>query len=132
MFFRKKPVDLPCISLADEAVSAVGFHDAMRAQALTDLRALRSRLAANIDAETKALAVVDEQIAREERASIGTALAIAEAEISAEVARFEADGYDPAEDGRKSYDVAVEAKRKRGDRHWPKRASEKPVLAAAE
>jgi hypothetical protein len=38
--------------------------------------------------------------------------------------------YDPAEDGRKSYEAAVEAKRKRGDRHWPKRASEKKLAAA--
>lgn len=37
--------------------------------------------------------------------------------------------YDAADDGRKSYDAAVAAKRKRGDKHWPKRASE---LAAAE
>lgn len=37
--------------------------------------------------------------------------------------------YDPADDSRKSYDAAVAAKRKRGDKHWPKRASE---LAAAE
>lgn len=27
--------------------------------------------------------------------------------------------YDPAEDARLSYDVAIEAKRKRGDTHWP-------------
>lgn len=37
------------------------------------------------------------------------------------------DGYDPADDSRKSYDLAVETKRKRGDRHF-----RKPVLAAAE
>ncbi|MCX2696361.1 zinc-ribbon domain-containing protein [Ochrobactrum chromiisoli] len=29
--------------------------------------------------------------------------------------------YDPRDDSRKSYDVAVEAKRKRGDTHWPER-----------
>lgn len=29
--------------------------------------------------------------------------------------------YDPRDDSRKSYDVAVEAKRKRGDAHWPER-----------
>ncbi|NKB96834.1 hypothetical protein HED48_23505 [Ochrobactrum intermedium] len=29
--------------------------------------------------------------------------------------------YDPADDARKSYDVAVEAKRQRGDTHWPER-----------
>jgi hypothetical protein len=27
--------------------------------------------------------------------------------------------YDPADDARKSYDAAVEAKRRRGDTHWP-------------
>lgn len=31
--------------------------------------------------------------------------------------------YDPADDARKSYDVAVEAKRQRGDTHWPERLS---------
>ncbi|MEN5278888.1 hypothetical protein ABE527_18325 [Brucella sp. TWI432] len=29
--------------------------------------------------------------------------------------------YDPRDDSRKSYDVAVEAKRQRGDTHWPDR-----------
>lgn len=29
--------------------------------------------------------------------------------------------YDPAEDSRKSYDAAVEAKRQRGDTTWPER-----------
>lgn len=37
------------------------------------------------------------------------------------------EGYDPRDDAAKSYDVAVEAKRKRGDRHF-----RKPQLAAAE
>lgn len=31
--------------------------------------------------------------------------------------------YDPADDARTSYDFAVEAKRQRGDKHWPKRLS---------
>ncbi|WP_146201512.1 hypothetical protein [Pseudaminobacter salicylatoxidans] len=35
------------------------------------------------------------------------------------------DGYDAADDARKSYEVAVEAKRVRGDKHWPKRGSDK-------
>lgn len=29
------------------------------------------------------------------------------------------DDYDPIEDGRKSYELAVEIKRQRGDTHWP-------------
>jgi hypothetical protein len=37
------------------------------------------------------------------------------------------DGYDPADDAKKSYDLAVDVKRKRGDRHF-----RKPELAAAE
>jgi len=37
------------------------------------------------------------------------------------------DGYDPSDDAKKSYEVAIEAKRKRGDRHF-----KKPALAAAE
>lgn len=130
LFRRKAPVEFAPVTLADEAMSAVGFQDAMRAQALAELRDLRARLASNIAAETKALAIVDEQIAREERASVGMALAIADAEIGEAVSQIEADAYDPADDGRKSYEAAVEAKRKRGDRHWPKRASES--LEAAE
>ncbi|MGB3898163.1 MAG: hypothetical protein WA973_06380 [Mesorhizobium sp.] len=39
------------------------------------------------------------------------------------------DGYDASDDGAKCFDLSVETKRKRGDKHWPKRASE---LAAAE
>lgn len=39
--------------------------------------------------------------------------------------------YDPAEDSRRSYEAAVEAKRKRGDTHWPVRASDSmlPIIA---
>lgn len=37
------------------------------------------------------------------------------------------DDYDPAEDARRSYEAAVEAKRQRGDTHWPQRASESPT-----
>ena len=33
--------------------------------------------------------------------------------------------YDPADDAKKSYDLAVQVKRERGDTHWPERASEK-------
>lgn len=128
-FYRNPPAELPAVSLADEAVSAVGFQDAMRAQGLSDLRALRSRLAANISAETKALAVVDEQIAREERAQVGMALAIADVEVTAAVEHLVVDDYDAADDGRKSYEVAVEAKRKRGDKSWPRRASGDLVAA---
>lgn len=42
------------------------------------------------------------------------------------------DGYDPADDARKSYDVAIETKRKRGDRHYHKPAPETPALEAVE
>lgn len=34
------------------------------------------------------------------------------------------DGYDASDDGAKCFDLSVETKRKRGDKHWPKRASE--------
>lgn len=37
------------------------------------------------------------------------------------------DDYDPAEDARRSYEAAVEAKRQRGDTHWPQRASDSPT-----
>jgi hypothetical protein len=33
--------------------------------------------------------------------------------------RQEMDGYDAAKDGRDSYSAAIDAKRQRGDRHWP-------------
>lgn len=59
---------LPPISLATEAMSALGFHDITRAAALADLRNIREELAANIEAETKALASIDEHLAREELA----------------------------------------------------------------
>lgn len=123
-FSRKQDVAPLTVTLADEAISQVGFQDAMRAQGLSELRDMRARLAANISAETKALAVVDEQIAREERAQVGMALAIADAEVTAVVEHLAADGYDPADDGQKSYALAIETKRKRGDKHFPKRASE--------
>ena len=35
--------------------------------------------------------------------------------------------YDPADDGKKSYDLAVQVKRERGDTTWPVRASEETV-----
>lgn len=34
--------------------------------------------------------------------------------------------YDPADDAKRSYDLAVEVKRERGDTTWPTRASEQP------
>jgi Holliday junction resolvase RusA-like endonuclease len=37
--------------------------------------------------------------------------------------------YDPAEDGRKSYDLAVELKRQRGDAHWPVACMVRVVLS---
>jgi hypothetical protein len=40
-----------------------------------------------------------------------------------------ADGYDAAADARNSYSVAVETKRRRGDRHMPIVASQKAVAA---
>ena len=40
------------------------------------------------------------------------------------------DGYNPADDAAKSYEVAVAAKRKRGDKHWPQPASLKAVEVA--
>lgn len=38
--------------------------------------------------------------------------------------------YDPADDAKKSYDLAVEVKRKRGDTTWPTRASEEAPAPA--
>lgn len=69
-FFRSEPApELPPPSLADEAVSLVGFHDAMRANALSELQTMRDRLKLNIEYETSALAEVEAAIAREEAAA---------------------------------------------------------------
>lgn len=68
------------------------------------------------------------------------AMAVAEDEIAAaiEAVTLEIDDYNAADDAKKSYEVAVEAKRLRGDTHWPgpkrpaKRRSRKPDLVTAE
>jgi hypothetical protein len=49
--------------------------------------------------------------------------------IPALVEAHHTDGYDAADDSRRSYDALVEAKRKRGDKHWRRPASEKAELA---
>jgi hypothetical protein len=74
--------------------------------------------------------------ARAEKARLETEIASRQERLRQTVVAIEAfepvlakldDGYDPADDAKKSYDLAVDTKRKRGDRHF-----RKPVLAAAE
>lgn len=75
-------------------------------------------------------------LARAEKARLETEIASRQERLRQTVVAIEAfepvltkldEGYDPAEDSRKSYDLAVETKRRRGDKHF-----RKPVLAAAE
>lgn len=133
--FRRKAVPAP-ISLADHAVSTVGLHDARRAKSLENLRQMEKRLDANIRREMEALSAVRAAISREEAADATMAIEAASADIEAAMEEIGLEvpvlDYDPAEDARRSYDVAVEAKRARGDKHWPQRASETTELAAAE
>ena len=74
--------------------------------------------------------------AREEKARLENEIASSQELLRQTVVAIEAfepvltkldEGYDPADDAKKSYDLAVETKRKRGDRHY-----RKPELAAAE
>jgi hypothetical protein len=74
--------------------------------------------------------------ARAEKARLETEIATRQERLRQTVVAIEAfepvlakldEGYDPADDAKKSYDLAVETKRKRGDRHF-----RKPALAAAE
>jgi hypothetical protein len=81
----------------DEAIQTIGFFDAMATQNLRDLAGYEAKLVKEIDSKTNALAAVREAMER------GKALL----------------PYDPADDSRKSYDAAIEAKRKRGDKHFP-------------
>jgi hypothetical protein len=143
LFHREKPdVVFHPVPLADEAIAAVGEHDAKRAESIARLEDLESRLDANIRREMEVLASVRTELARERAAATGQAFAVVEKEIDAVLDELEPDlhdqvadeiernledrqpEYDAADDGRKSYDAAVAAKRKRGDKHWPKRASE--------
>jgi len=74
--------------------------------------------------------------ARAEKVRLETEIATRQERLRQTVVAIEAfepvlakldDGYDPADDAKKSYDLAAETKRKRGDRHF-----RKPALAAAE
>lgn len=151
--FRREKFELPPmpapapVSLASEAMAAVDDHAVQRSESLARLEELESRLDANIRLELEVLAAVRTELARERAAATGMAFAAVEQQIETAIDEIELDlhdqvadeieqnledrnpEYDAADDGRKSYDVAVAAKRKRGDKHWPKRASE---LAAAE
>lgn len=64
--FRKPDatLELSAPSLSDEAISLIGFHDAMAATAYQQMLDQREALATNIERETRALAALDEALAR--------------------------------------------------------------------
>lgn len=128
--FRSRP-EPKRVPLADEATAFVGSVDLARSRSIDRMMSYRARLAGNVARDTAAIAVLDEQIERERAAMPAGEQVVDEAltELAAEI-EADLDGYDPADDSRKSYDAAVEAKRKRGDKHWPTRASEQTSIAA--
>lgn len=149
LFRRKAPVEIPAaelppVSLADEAVSVVGFHDAQRAEGIARMEELDSRLEANIRREMAALSDLRAELARE-RAAEGvtpeaTAIAALEAadrdiETALEIDLNLPDA--PVVDEIGLHDqVADEIERNLKDRRngterRPKRASEKAVMAVA-
>lgn len=81
---------------------------------------------AEIERHTQAIAALTEK-----RRMARHVKAIYQPTITALVEAHHQVDYDAAEDSRKSYDAAVEAKRKRGDKHWPKRASQQAAPAQA-
>lgn len=71
--FRRKAVPAPApaklpITLADQAQSALGLFDAMKAKSIADIRALRAGLAANVERDTAMIAACDETLAAEQAA----------------------------------------------------------------
>lgn len=103
-------------STEDDAIQTVNFFDAMAVQNMRDLDEFETKLVAEIEAKTNALKAVREAKER------GKALL----PIDPALKGLE-QGYDPADDSRKSYEAAIEAKRKRGDKHF-----RRPVAEAAE
>ena len=63
---RKIPAELPAPSLADEATSMVGFHDALIGNAVNELREYDQRLEALIETSIRAQEQVREALARAE------------------------------------------------------------------
>lgn len=93
----------------EDAIHAVETFDALATQNLRDLAEFEAKLVSEIESKTKALAAVREAMER------GRALV----------------PYDPADDNRKSYDAAIEAKRKRGDKHYPAKPLPNPERIAS-
>ncbi len=56
--------ELPAPSLSDVALEIIGYHDAMAANTYQEMLQQREALATNIERETKALAALDEALAR--------------------------------------------------------------------
>lgn len=116
------------ISLARKAPAAEIDIEAELIEAFPPM-SRKDRKAADVQAELEALDLLIAEknaIIERERKDRDDAVLIREglAKLLASLT-----GYDAADDARKSYEVAIEAKRKRGDKHFPRRASD---LAAAE
>ena len=64
--FRKpaEVLELPAPSLSDEAISLIGYHDALASTTYQQMLEQREALANNIERETSALAALDDAIAR--------------------------------------------------------------------
>lgn len=127
MFGFRKQVAAPMpATLADEATAAVGHHDALRARSRTALEKYRERLSIQVKRGMEALAAIDAVLDREMAIETAEKVEAAQADVERAIEEIDLDldGYDPADDARKSYEYAIQVKRERGDTEWPTRASE--------
>jgi len=145
------------ISVSDELATLINakqvFIEQKRredAGLLDEARVIKNRIAfnateiASAEREIEALERAKASLADPVKASIpepsAEAMAVAEDEIAAaiEAVTLEIDDYNAADDAKKSYEVAVQTKRERGDIHWPeykrpaRRRSRKADLVAGE
>lgn len=134
LFRREKPDIIPHpVALADEAIAAVGEHDAKRAESIARLEELESRLDANIRREMGVLASVRTELTRERAAATGMAFAAVEEQIDAAIEEIELDLSDDEPSLRDQIADEIERDikaRRDGTERRPKRT--RPILAAAE
>jgi hypothetical protein len=99
----------------DEAVALIGFHDAMAAQNVEEMRALEARLVAEIDAKGAALVALRDTLRREAVKSgggeEGPASPVVRTNGAAIVHEEVASAPEPATAGRPSSDVPAEGLR---------------------
>lgn len=145
------------ISVSDELATLINFKRVFIEQKrredaglLDEARVIKNRIAFNateiacaereIEALERAKAFLVGPVEASAPGPSADAFDIADEKIASAIDAFalELDGYDPADDAKKSYDLAVQVKRERGDTHWPeakrpaKRRSRKADLVAAE